>query len=337
MNASTQYALRDVLVTGGTGFIGQHLVRRLLDAGARVVVLSRGGARVAGVEHVRGDVRDAHAVAALIERRFDRVFHLAGVSGQDDGDMEQSLTTNCLGVLNVLEAIRRHAPATTLCFPSSRLVYGTSNYLPVDEEHAQHPLSLYGMHKRDGEEYCAHYAARWDVRSVTLRLSNPYGPHNLAGHNRYNVANWMIDELCRGRAVTIFGRGEQLRDYLYVDDAVDAMLVAAADETALGNIYNVGSGVGTALIDFVRAGVIAAGGGSYRLQSWPQNLLRVETGDYVANIEGAGSGFGWSPRVSLMEGLTRTVAVQRRLIARSRAVEGRPGDDFDHEQLEAAA
>jgi nucleoside-diphosphate-sugar epimerase len=330
------YIGRDVLVTGGTGFIGSHLVRRLSGAGSRVVTLGRRPARASRVEHVRGDVADARLVSALIERRFDYVFHLAGISGQEGVEAVQSLRTNCQGLLNVLEAIRALAPATSLCFASSRLVYGRARRLPVDEEHPRDPLSIYAMHKRDGEEYCKYYAGRWGVRTVALRLANPFGPHEITGHRRYNVANWMIDDLCAGRPVSIFGSGEQLRDYVYVDDAVDAMLAAASDDTANGEVFNVGSGIGTPLVGFLRAGMLVAGSGSLHVEPWPEALLRVETGDYVASIDKMRARLGWSPSVSLMEGVTRTVAAQRRT-ARPRSLVPARSAALDADWREEAA
>ncbi len=311
-----------VLVTGGSGFIGTHLRRRLAGYGADIVVLGRhASAADPGVEFVLGDVRDETAVNALIGRRFDHVFNLAAYSGQVPSftDHEQSLTTNCLGHLNLLEAIRTLSPETMMCFPSSRLVYGRTQYLPVDEEHPKEARSFYGIHKRTCEEYCEYYALRFGVRSVALRIANPYGPHDRAGHHRYNIANWMIDELVAGREVAVFGRGEQLRDYIYIDDAVDAILCAASDPRAVGRVYNVGSGSGTALIDFVRGVVDAAGRGSHRLVEWPADFLQVETGDYAADIRRITAELGWRPQVALRDGIGRTVGAPRRTGSRGSA------------------
>jgi UDP-glucose 4-epimerase len=330
-------ASRSVLVTGGTGFLGRHLVARLVAERARVVTFARGAGYVAGAEHVRGDVRDAHSVSALIERRFDVVYHLAGASGQDPGAFDAALLTNCAGVFNMLDAIRLHAPGTRFRFVSSRLVYGRAERLPVDEEHPLRPLSFYAMQKRDGEEYCAHFAEQFDIPAIVLRLSNPYGPHTIAGHNRYNVANWMLDELIRRRAVLLYGDGEQLRDYLYIDDAVDALLCAGATPLVRGRAYNVGSGVPTRLIDFVRAGVLAAGAGAFEPTPWPDDLLRAETGDFVADIARIGHELGWAPRVSLMEGVSRTVAAQRRMVDRARRSPREHDADAGDRDLEVAA
>ncbi len=196
-------------------------------------------------------------------------------------------------------------------------------------------MSAYAWDKRDGEAYCAYYGARWGIRAVAVRLSNPYGPHLAAGHRRYNIANWMIGQLCHGKTVSVYGRGEQLRDYVYIDDAVQALVLATGSEPACGVVFNVGSGVGTPLIDFVRAGILAAGAGSFEFQRWPETALGVETGDYVANIERVRAHVGWSPRVSLMEGITRAVAAQRRLAGRVRRVAAI--DEVDREEFEAAA
>jgi UDP-glucose 4-epimerase len=310
-----RYAGASVLVTGGSGFIGSHLVHRLASYGARVTTLSRRAA-ITGEpsDRVAGDVSDDALVSILINRAPDYVFHLAAYSGQVPSftDHQQSLTTNCLGTLNLLDAIRRLSPWTRLCFPSSRLVYGRTRYLPVDEEHPRDALSLYGIHKRTAEEYCAYYAARWGVEAVILRIANPYGPHDPADHNRYNIANWMIDALLDGREVTIFGRGEQLRDYIYIDDAIDAMLAAAIDPQAIGRIYNVGSSVGTPLVDFVLEAERLASAGSHRFVEWPAESLQVETGDFVADVSRIANDIGWAPRTSLTTGLEKTIRAQYR-------------------------
>jgi nucleoside-diphosphate-sugar epimerase len=312
------YKGKRVLVTGGSGFIGRHLVCRLVDEGASVTAICRTFQPSAPCSLISADVRDEAAVDAAIARRFDFVFHLAAYSGQvpSYADHHESLSTNCLGTLNLLDAIRRLSPETVLCFASSRLVYGRTPKLPADESHPLAPLSLYGSHKRAGEEYCAYYAQRWGVRCVTLRLSNPYGPHETAGHNRYNIANWMIDEIVRGDAVRIFGAGRQLRDYIYIDDAVDAMLIAAADEKAHGRVYNVASGQGIALVDFAREAIAFASAGSMHFEPWPEDYVRVETGDFVADITKITDELGWAPRVPLRGGLVRTISAQRRIAER---------------------
>jgi nucleoside-diphosphate-sugar epimerase len=344
--AARRYDGKSVLVTGGTGFIGTHLSRQLIAYGAEVVVLGRHAAALpAGVKLVLGDVRSEASVTPLIARRFDYVFNLAAYSGQVPSftDHEQSLTTNCLGHLNLLEAIRTQSPETVMCFASSRLVYGRTQYLPVDEDHPKEARSFYGIHKRTCEEYCEYYALRFGVRSVALRISNPYGPHAPAGHHRYNIANWMIDELVAGREVAVYGRGEQLRDYIYIDDAVEALLRATADPRATGRIYNVGAGSGTSLIDFVRSVIDAVGSGRYKFVEWPQEFLEVETGDYAANISRIEAELGWRPRVSLREGIAMTATAAgvapKRDAALGRAVaQGSHAEpELDAETLKRAA
>lgn len=305
-----------VLVTGAGGFIGSHLVRRLAALGARVTALGRSLApldRPGAVRAVRGDVRDATLMTALLDEQPAVVFHLAGYSGQvpSFADHSESLTTNCLGLINLLDAVRARSAGTRLVFASSRLVYGRTRYLPVDEEHPREALSLYGIHKRTGEEYCAYYRARWGVDSVVLRLANPYGPHDPAGHNRYNVANWMLDEVAAGRTVTLYGRGEHLRDYVYIDDAIDALLLAGIAPDAAGCTYNVGSGAGTRMADFVDTAIAAAGCGSYGTAPWPADALAVETGDFTAGIARITRELGWRPRMALPDGIAATIAATR--------------------------
>jgi UDP-glucose 4-epimerase len=293
----------------------------LVASGAEVTSLSRGG-----VAHLRtaarivlGDVRDGELIARLVRRNFDHVFHLAAYSGQVPGftDHELSLTINCLGQLNLLEAIRRDSPGTRICVASSRLVYGRTPHLPVPEDHPREPLSFYGIHKRTAEDYCYYYAQRWGIATVVVRMSNPYGPHAPSRHSKYNVANWMIDRLVAGDEVSIFGDGAQLRDYVHVDDAVDAMLAAASSPAAAGRVYNVGSGAPVPLVEFAGRVQVQAGSGRLRLTPWPPDVLQVETGDFVADISRIRSEVGWTPRVSLDEGIATTVSAARELLSSS--------------------
>ena len=250
------YGGRRVLVVGGLGFIGAHLSRRVLALGAACTIvtpnrsthdadaaaLERAGARV-----VEGDLRDATAMLAAVDGQVV-VFNLSGRSGAVRS-MEDPLTdldVNCRGNLVLLEAVRSVSPAAKVVFPGSRLEYGRPGSIPVAEHEALDPLCVHAVHKIAVESYLKIYRELYGLRSTVLRITNPFGPGQPAGRIAYGVVNRLIHLALENRPLPIFGDGRQLRDYIYIDDTIDALLAVGAAPTTDGRAYNVGSGVGTA-------------------------------------------------------------------------------------------
>lgn len=307
-----------VLVTGGLGFIGRNLVARLLEEGAKVTVVDRDGvdarrlAEVSGgaggsLQLVIADIRDAKAAEGYIAGQ-EVIFHLAGHSGPL-GSLEEPYTdleVNCRGTLTLLEAVRKVSSEARVVFPSSRLVYGRLQRLPVREDHPTNPITIYGAHKLAAEAYLRIYYRSFGTRTTVIRASNPYGPHVPAPHHRYNILNWFIDRAMRGEELTVFGEGVQLRDYLYVGDLVEAFLLAATREEAVGDVFNIG-GAPVQFVHMAKMVVKTVGQGSVKHALWPNDYKRVETGDYVSDTGKARNILGWQPKVSLEEGIQRTV------------------------------
>ena len=324
---TTRYADRRVLVLGGLGFVGMHLTNALLDAGAGVTVVTRSRARhlesaVAfesrGARVIEGDVRDADAMRAAVDGQRV-IFNLAGESGAVASmqDPAADLDVNCRGALTVLEAIRRHNPAALLVFTGSRLEYGRPSQMPVPEDSRMAPLCLHAVHKLMVEEYLAVYRRVYGTRSVVARLTNPYGPGQPESRVAYGVVNRLVHLALERQALPIYGDGAQQRDYIYVGDAVEALLAIGDADALAGSTYNIGSGVGTRLVDMAARIIEQAGGGRVEFAPWPELALQIETGDFVADISRAAGDLGWRPRVSLDEGLRRTVAFYRAGAARS--------------------
>jgi UDP-glucose 4-epimerase len=319
MNA---YAKRPVLVIGGLGFIGLHLTGRLAEQGADVTVLTPARERHAdlaaqfearGVRVVEGDVRDAQAVSRLVAGR-DVIFNLSGQSGavRSMEDPWTDLDVNLRGNLVLLESIRATSPAAKIVLAGSRLQYGRPSRVPVAEDDDREPLCLHAIHKQTAEEYVRLYARLFGMRSAIARVTNPFGPGQPSGRTAYGVINRLIHLAIEDQPLTLYGDATQQRDYIFVDDVVEALLRLGVDETSDGRVFNVGSGTGTRMLDVARMIVEAAGGGRIHHVPWPPLAEQIETGDFVADIARIREALGWRPTVPLREGIDRTVAYYRR-------------------------
>ena len=315
---------RRSLVIGGLGFIGVNLAGRLLKAGDDVTLVTpnraRHEARAAaladrGAHIVEGDLRDRDAMARAVAGQHI-VFNLAGESGavRSMEDPWTDLDVNCGGALSLLEAVRVVNPRARLVFTGSRLEYGRVGSEPVGEEHATDPLCLYAIHKLTVEQYLKLYRQLFGIRYVIARVTNPYGPGQPRSRTAYGVVNRLIHLALSGEVLPIYGDGSQRRDYIYIDDAVGALCALAAAPGVEG-IYNVGSGVGTPLVDMAKAITRIAGSGRIEFIDWPPLAEKVETGDFVADITRIRGDIGWSPAVSLDEGLRRTVSHYRKHVS----------------------
>ncbi|HKB11961.1 MAG TPA: NAD-dependent epimerase/dehydratase family protein [Vicinamibacterales bacterium] len=321
MTAPASYVRRPVAVIGGFGFIGWNLVDRLVGLGARVTVVTRALDRhraaaaaieARGVAVREGDLRDAAAMREAVLGQ-EIVFNLAGQSGAADSmrDPWTDLDVNCRGNLVLLEALRERAAEAKLVFVSSRLAYGRVGPLPAREDRAPDPLCIHAVHKLAVEQYLAVYGHAHGLRFAAARLTNPYGPGQPRERTAYGVVNRLIHLALSGDVLSIYGDGRQQRDYIFIDDAVAALLALGASNAADGRIYNVGSGVGTPMIEMARGITAIAGGGRVEFVEWPHQAAQIETGDFVADISRIRCDLGWEPCVTLSDGLARTVAFYR--------------------------
>jgi UDP-glucose 4-epimerase len=310
----------NVLVTGGLGFLGSNLSRRLAREQAKVAVLTPSAAShrelaaelaALGIEIVSGDVRDEQLMARLVASR-DLVYHLAGQSGavRSIEDPFTDLDVNYRGTLVLLEAMRR-AGVPKVVFAGSRLHYGHAQAQPVDESEPADPLSPHAVHKTAAESALKVYGRLFGIHTVVARITNPYGAGQPRERTAYGVINRLVHLAVAGDALTIYGDGRQLRDYVHVDDVVGALMVMGASAAADGSSYNVGSGAGTALVDAARMIVEIAGRGRIEHVAWPELASRVETGDFVADVSKIARDLGWTPSTPLRAGLERTVAFYR--------------------------
>jgi UDP-glucose 4-epimerase len=313
-----------VAVTGGHGFLGRNLVRRLVGLGSRVVIVDRSvpadaeaiasAAEMArAADFVCADIRDQGQMDRLVGH-CDILFSLAGKSGSSDS-MHDSLTdldVNCRGHLTLLEAARKCNPKMRIVFPSSRLVYGKSQCLPVDEGHPTEPASIYGVHKLTCEKYYLLYNRLYGIRSTILRLTNPFGPHQAVDGRGFGIVNKFMLSAVSGVPIQVFGEGTQLRDYVFVDDVVEAMLLAGVSDRGIGEVFNVGRGLGIAIGQMAELIVRICGSGGVVHVPWPAQYAEVETGDFVASIEKVGRTFHWSPKTGLEPAISKSLEYYRK-------------------------
>ncbi len=313
---------RRVLVTGGLGFIGSNLVRALVALGARVTVLDAlipeyGGNRrnLAGLGRavrVRiGDVRDERRLPGLV-RGQDFLFNLAGQTSHMDSmaDPATDLEINCRAQLSILEACRRHNPGIRIVFASTRQIYGRPEYLPVDERHPLRPVDVNGINKLAGEQYHLLYSEVHGVRSTVLRLTNTIGPRMRVKDARQTFLGVWIRRVLSGEPIEVWG-GEQLRDFTYVDDCVEALLLAAARPAAVGGVFNLGGAGRIALRELAGLVVAAAGGGRFVVRAFPADRRKIDIGDYYADDGLIRRRLGWRPRTGICAAVERTVEFYR--------------------------
>jgi UDP-glucose 4-epimerase len=315
-----EFREKRVLITGGLGFLGSNLARSLVEAGAHVVLVDSlipeyGGnrANIAGIEQLVtvniSDVRDAHSLAPLV-RDQDVLFNLAGQTSHLDSmtDPFTDLEINCRSQLSILEACRAHSPEVKVVFASTRQVYGRPRYLPVDEEHPVAPVDVNGIDKAAGEAYHLLYGKVYGLRVCALRLTNVYGPRMRVRDARQTFLGVWLKATLLGERFEVWGDGRQLRDLLYVDDAVRAFLLAAARADADGHVFNVGVESPISLRDLAELLVGVHGSGSYELVPFPQERQAIDIGDYYTRGDKIRAALGWEATVPLEEGLRRTLA-----------------------------
>jgi len=254
---------KHVLITGGLGFIGSALAHELVKFGAIVTILDslipEFGGNMHNIEGISSkvslnisDMRDSTSLDVLV-RDKDYIFHLAGQVSHGDSmrDPQTDLEVNCVSTMNLVESCRRYNPDVRLIYTSTRQVYGIPQSLPVSESHPVNPIDVNGINKLAGEYYHILYDKTYGLRSSVLRLTNTYGPRQQIRNNRQGFIGIFIRQALKGEMIKIFGDGNQIRDFNYIDDVVHALLLAAGNEKCYGNIYNLGSPNYYSLIQFV--------------------------------------------------------------------------------------
>jgi UDP-glucose 4-epimerase len=322
------YGGRKVLITGGLGFIGSNLARQLVERGADVLLVDSlipdYGGNLFNIDGITdrvqvnvADIRQQSTMNFLVRDRAV-VFNLAGQVSHVDSmrDPYTDLEINCRSQLTILEACRYYNPRVKVVFAGTRQIYGHPDSLPVSEGHLVRPTDVNGINKAAGEYYHMVYNNVFGVRACSLRLTNVYGPRQLIKHNRQGFIAWFIRLAIENRTIPIYGDGSQLRDFVYVDDAVDAFLRAGAMDSCNGEAFNVGGDEPLSHRALTTMLVEVAGSGHVDYVDWPPDKKAIDIGSFYADSTKFKRTTGWSPAVTVHEGLERTVAFYRQHLDR---------------------
>lgn len=306
------------MITGGLGFIGSNLAFRLVELGARVTLVDslvpEYGGNLLNIKGLEGkvqvnisDVRDSHGLRHLLKGQ-DYLFNLAGQTSHLDSmrDPFTDLDINCASQLSLLESCRAVNPQISIVFAGTRQIYGRPDYLPVDEKHPVRPTDVNGINKMAGEWYHILYNNVYGIRACSLRLTNTIGPRMRICDARQTFVGIWIRRVLEGVPFEVWG-GEQLRDFTYVDDCVDALLRAAVHPDAPGRIFNLGGCETISLESLARLLTETAGRGSYEIKEFPEERRKIDIGDYYSDASLIASTLGWTPSVPIREALVRTL------------------------------
>jgi len=318
MNDS-EFRGKNIIITGGLGFIGSNLAIRLVELGGNVTLVDslvpQYGGNLWNIEPVKdqvrvniSDVRDRYSMCHLVQGQ-DYLFNLAGQTSHIDSmeDPYTDLEINAHAQLSILEACRHNNPAIKIVFASTRQIYGRPQYLPVDESHPIRPVDVNGINKMAGEEYHLVYNNVYGIRSAILRLTNTYGPRMRIKDARQTFLGIWIRNLIEGNPIKVFGDGSQIRDFNYIDDVVDALLLTALSDDANGKVFNLGAEDKLSLAETARLLTSFYNNENFHMVPFPENRKSIDIGDYWADFGLIRRELGWSPRVPLAEGLRRTL------------------------------
>lgn len=314
MDIKAVYFQKNALITGGLGFIGSNLARKLVELGANVTIVDNfdpdSGANPFNVQDIkdririiRADIGDETEMRSAVDGQH-YLFNLAGQMSHY-GSMQdpfRDLNINVVAQLKLLEVCRKTNPRVNIVFAGTRQVYGRPKYLPVDETHLLTPLDNNGVSKRAAEMYHIVYNRVHGMTTSVLRMTNVYGPRMRIKDDKLTFIGWWFRQLLEGEEIHIFGDGSQIRDLNHVDDVIHALLLCAAHPSANGKIYNLG-GDPITLLELARLMIQIHGSGTYALVPFPENRKRIDIGDYYGDYTRIQRDLGWSPRVLLHDGI----------------------------------
>ncbi len=313
-----------VLITGGLGFIGSNLASRLVELDADITIVDsmipEYGGNVFNVHDIAdrvkinfADIRDRYSMEHLVQKQ-EFIFNLAGQVShlRSMSDPFPDLEINCKAQLSLLEVCRYRNPDVKILFAGTRGQYGRAQSLPVNENHPMIPVDVNGINNIAGEQYHILYNKIYGLRTTSLRLTNTYGPRHSMKSDDQSFLNWLIRRAIDGHTIQVFGDGFQKRDFNYVDDVVDAFLMAAADERTNGEVFNLGGTKPVSVLEVTQLLLEVVSDGKYELVPFPENRRKIEIGDYWGDYNKINKLLGWSPTVQLRDGLRRTVEFYKR-------------------------
>ncbi len=310
---------KNILITGGLGFIGSTIAIKLVKEKAKVTIIDslipEYGGNLWNIAPIKDavtvnitDVRDEHAMKHLI-KGHDYLFNLAGQTSHLDSmdNPFPDLEINARAQLSILEACRKYNNGVKIVFASTRQLYGKPKYLPVDERHPLSPVDVNGINKLAGEGYHILYNNVYGIRASVLRLTNTYGPRMRIKDARQTFLGVWVKRLIEGEPLLVYGDGKQVRDFNYVDDVVDALLIAASSDDANGEVFNLGADDPISLLETAKLMVDVNKAGSFKTIPFPPERKQIDIGDYYADYRKIRSRLSWKPSINLEEGFKRTL------------------------------
>ena len=325
-NYLSKYKDKNILITGGLGFIGSNLALQLVEIGAEVTLIDsmipEYGGNLFNIEPIKdrvkinfSDVRDSYSMEYLV-KDSDYLFNLAGQVSHIDSmtDPLTDLDINTRAQVFILEACRKHNPNMPIIFAGTRQIYGKPQYLPVDESHPINPTDVNGINNLAGEWYHILYHNVYDMNTVSLRLTNTYGPRQLMKHSRQGFITVFIRQIIQNEKIRIFGDGLQMRDMNYVDDVVEALLIAGITPACYGQVFNLGGHEPINLLDLVKLLIDLHGSGEFEIIPFPAEKKRIDIGDYYGNYQKFANLTNWNPKTSLRDGFTKMISYYKQYL-----------------------
>ena len=311
----------NVLILGGAGFLGSNLVRRsLMEPGTRVTVMDSLDPHLhattrnlrdvwSSLRFVRGDMRDEHLLAEIVQGQ-DIIFNCAAQTSHPLSIQFPLLDVeiNCLGNLKLLESVRLLNPAAIVVYTSSSTVIGKATEGVVDEDHRERPLEIYSANKGVAEKYYRIYHTIHDLKTVVLRFANLYGPYG-KGFPEFGFINYFLSRAWAGKAIEIFGSGNQTRNVMFVEDATDILWKASQDTRLVGEPYLASGDIHMSVRDIAETIVSVLGRGSVSFIEWPEERLRIEIDQVRFSSARLQAISGWKPRHDFVSGLKKTMAI----------------------------
>jgi UDP-glucose 4-epimerase len=318
--------MNEVLIIGGLGFIGSNLACRLVKEGSKVTILDAEldpygwnhfniKPIIDKIKYIKGDIRDKNLINNLVKRK-NLIFNFAGQVSRliSIENPYLDIDININGSINLLESVREFSPGAKVIFAGSRGQTGEPEYLPVDEKHPDNPTDIYGINKLAAEKYHKIYNDIYDVKTTTFRINNVYGPKCQIKHGHYGVLNLFIYKALIGEPLTVYGTGNQTRDYIYIDDLIDAFLKVIDNPQTNGHFYQIGSGKETKFMDMVELILINTEHSKAKHIPFPKILDIIDIDRYVSNISKIKNDAKWVPKVSLKTGIQRTIQYYKKYL-----------------------
>ena len=319
MSAETvNLAGKRVLITGGLGFIGSNLAHHCLALGAEVAIYDNLDPHAGGTLYNIHDIRDSVELHfqdlldfnVLVEQVCDRdvIFNCAASTSHPFSMREPwlDLDVNSRGVVNVLEALRRFNKRAKLVHIGTSTQLGPLQYEPADENHPEFPTDIYSANKSASEKYVLVYARAYGLPATVIRLSNVFGPRATIRSADFTFNNYFVGLALQDKDITVYGDGLQLRNVLYVDDAVTALVMAAQSEKSSGQVFFAVGDRHYSVAEIAETTVRCLGAGTVKHVPWPQERKAVEMGNAVISNAKIRRTLGWAPVHDIEDGYRRT-------------------------------